>query len=76
MGLKFTSTFSLINDYKYSRPNKLQKPRIELKDKSYYIIKYKVDKKPDIEYFTAFSLVHTRNTVTKIQYCKYKVGSM
>ena len=46
MGLKFTSTFSLINDCKYSRPKKLQKPRIELKGKSYYIIKFKVGKKP------------------------------
>ena len=46
MGLKFTSTFSLINDCKYSRPEKLQKPRIELKDKSYYTTKYKVGKKP------------------------------
>ena len=33
------------------------------------MIKCKVGKKPNIEYFTAFSLVCTRNTVTKIQYC-------
>ena len=45
---------------KYSRPEKLQNLRIELKGKSYYtvrIIKYKVGRKPNMEYFTAFSLV-------------------